>query len=117
MRTMVLLSALFLIAAVPVSAAHYHLKADGTGDYATIQAAVNAAGANHVPAVEDAPHSPRRDYFFIRVNRFLQILQVDICFLCLMPGFPTLRQYFKLYRLRSRIVLKIIQPLSSGRSQ
>lgn len=43
MRTVLLLAVLSVLIAVPVSAAHYHLKADGTGDYATIQAAVNAA--------------------------------------------------------------------------
>jgi len=62
MRTMVLLSALFLIAAVPVSAAHYHLKADGTGDYATIQAAVNAASSGDTIICADGTYAGTGNY-------------------------------------------------------
>jgi hypothetical protein len=29
-----------------------------------------------------------------RVDRFLQIPQVEVCFLCLPPGFPAVPQYF-----------------------
>jgi len=52
---------------------------------------------------------------FSRVDRFLPIRQVDVCFLRLPPGFPAVPQYFKDCRLYSRMVLEISHSLSSGR--
>lgn len=57
MRTALLLLVAGLFAAAPVNAAHYHLKADGTGDYATIQAAVNAASSGDTIICADGTYS------------------------------------------------------------
>jgi hypothetical protein len=51
----------------------------------------------------------------IRVDRFLPIQQVEICFLRLMPGFPSESKNFKHYQLNPRMVHKISQSLISGR--
>jgi len=57
MRLILLLTAVSFIVAAPASAAHYHLKADGTGDYATIQAAVNVATAGDTIICADGTYT------------------------------------------------------------
>ncbi len=57
MRTTVLVVALSLLAMGPVSAAHYHLNADGTGDYPTIQAAITAASSGDTIACDNGTYS------------------------------------------------------------
>ena len=47
-----------------------------------------------------------------RVDRFLPILQVDVCFLCLLPGFPGVQHYITtLYPLARFSTNRILQTL------
>jgi predicted outer membrane repeat protein len=57
MRRILVLSALFLALSTPVFAAHCHLKADGTGDYATIQAAITARSSGDTIFCADGTYS------------------------------------------------------------
>ncbi len=62
MRCIMFMLALLAAVSPAASAAHFHLKADGTGAYATIQAAVNAASAGDTIYCADGTYTGAGNY-------------------------------------------------------
>jgi parallel beta-helix repeat protein len=62
MRALLLLAVLSLLAPPTVSAAHFHLRADGSGDYADIQAAVTAATSGDTIFCADGTYTGTGNY-------------------------------------------------------
>ncbi len=57
MRSILLVSAILLLAIPPAFAATYYIKADGTGDFSDIQSALTAAVSGDTVVVADGVHS------------------------------------------------------------